>query len=98
MEIHGTNDEVTLWKGDYENSFWGAYLSQQDLVKFWKSGLGLDEYERTKKSSGKIIQHRYWTRCDNTEFRHVEIQGFGHDWPSNIGNSHSTALVIWKFF
>ena len=54
LEIHGTHDPITLWNGDYENTEgWGAYRSQEDVIKFWASGLGLEKYEKTEKRTPK---------------------------------------------
>lgn len=78
LEIHGTHDPITLWNGDYENKEgWGAYRSQEDVIKFWASGLGLEKYEKTEKVvlgvKSKFLHHRCSTKSDHTEFRLVEI-------------------------
>ena len=79
LEIHGTHDPITLWNGDYENKEgWGAYRSQEDIIKFWASGLCLEKYDKTEKFNTvllkrKILHHRCWTESDHTEFRLIEI-------------------------
>ena len=78
LEIHGTHDPVTLWKGDYDGKEgWGAYLSQEDIIKYWAGGLCLEKYDKTETINTalkrKIVHHRCWTESDHTEFRLVEI-------------------------
>ena len=46
FEIHGSNDEVTLWDGDMQNNDgWGAYLSIPDIIDYWSSNNNCTNYE-----------------------------------------------------
>ena len=35
LEIHGTNDNVTLWDGDYNDTYWGPYPGIEEVINFW---------------------------------------------------------------
>ena len=67
LEIHGTNDNVTLWDGDMENEDgWGSYLSIPDIIDYWVETNSCMNSEdiflpNTNISDGSyIINHRYF--------------------------------------
>jgi len=108
MEVHGTGDQTTLWKGDPLNrDGWGAYLGTEAVMDFWVRRLSLEKAKTiglgttvSKEEKNLPIRwHRWWTAADKTEVRLYEIQGGGHDWPSDLGDPQtSTAADIWNFF
>ena len=101
MEIHGTNDAVTLWDGDPENAGgWGAYLSQMDAMNFWvdlyELDLPVEEPVPTLVStspSGRVTQLRWASAKDSTELRLVRIEGGEHVWPGR-----EASQLVWDFF
>ena len=105
LEIHGTNDSVTLWDGDMENNDgWGAYLSTLDAIDYWVSTNECLESEdinlpNTDFSDGSyVINHRYFNCIDNKEVWLYEVVNGGHDWPGSYGNMDINASEeIWSF-
>ena len=92
LEIHGTNDNVTWWNGDMNNSGgWGNYLSTLDGIDYW-----VDVNDCTSSEdinvTGNTINHRYFDCNDNVEVWLYEIVGGGHDWPNY------SSQEIWRFF
>ena len=106
LEIHGTNDSVTLWDGDMENNDgWGAYYSIEDGIELWVETNGCLSSENilipnTSTNDGSyIINHRYFNCNENAEVWLYEVVGGGHDWPGSNGNMDINASVeIWNFF
>ena len=106
LEIHGTNDSVTLWNGDMENNDgWGAYYSIEDGIELWVETNGCLSSENilipnTSTNDGSyIINHRYFNCNENAEVWLYEVVGGGHDWPGSNGNMDINASVeIWNFF
>ena len=41
FEIHGLNDNVTLFEGDANDQFWGPYLGIDSIISFWVNENGL---------------------------------------------------------
>jgi len=106
LEIHGTNDNVTLWEGDMENNDgWGAYLSTLDGINYWVETNQCTESEginlpNTDLSDGSyIIKHRYFECSANNEVWLYEVVNGGHDWPGSYGNMDiDSSVEIWNFF
>jgi polyhydroxybutyrate depolymerase len=106
MEVHGTKDEITLWKGDPENKDgWGAYLGTDEVMAFWVMNLALEESNITELepnptgNPAPIRLHRWSTSLDACEVLLYEIPEGGHVWPPHLGHPDtSTAAVIWDFF
>ena len=93
FEIHGTNDNITLWDGDMENNDgWGAYLSTSATIDFWVEKNGCESSEKFIDPNINLTHHRNFDCLDNTEVWLYEIAGGGHDWP--IYSSEA----IWGFF
>tara|TARA_B100000945_G_scaffold59189_1_gene43988 strand:+ start:387 stop:905 length:519 start_codon:yes stop_codon:yes gene_type:complete len=105
LEIHGTNDNTTLWEGDMENNDgWGAYLSTLDAIDYWVDVNDCQESEdinlpNTDFSDGSyVINHRYYDCAQNNEVWLYEVVNGGHDWPGAYGNMDIDASSeIWKF-
>ena len=106
LEIHGRNDNVTLWDGDMENNDgWGAYYSIEDAIDLWVETNDCTSSENfifpnTNTSDGSyVINHRYFDCSENAEVWLYEIVGGGHDWPGASGNMDIQASEeIWGFF
>lgn len=106
LEIHGTEDDVTLVNGDLENQEgWGPYMPLDDTIQFWVAHNQLNEMdvepvENTDTADGStVVFHRYYSESDSTEVWFYEVEGGGHDWPGAFGNQdiHSSQLA-WQFF
>jgi len=106
LEIHGRNDNVTLWDGDMQNNAgWGAYFGTQDGIDFWVDTNSCMSSENiflpnTNTSDGSyVINHRYFDCSDDAEVWLYEVVGGGHDWPGSSGNMDIEASEeIWNFF
>lgn len=101
MEIHGTNDAVTLWDGDPDDvGGWGAYLSQMEAMELWADVYALDPAEEESvpalaaaSPTGQVTQLRWTSMEDETELRLVRIEGGTHVWPGLAASN-----LIWEFF
>ena len=106
FEIHGNNDNVTLWGGDMQNNDgWGAYYSIEDGIELWVEINNCQNNEETflpntnLNDGSYIINHRYFDCNDNAEVWLYEVVGGGHDWPGSYGNMDINASEeIWSFF
>ena len=106
FEIHGSNDEVTLWDGDMQNNDgWGAYLSIPDIIDYWSGNNNCIDYENiflpnSSLNDGSYIIHRRYFDClDNSEVWLYEIVDGEHDWPGAYGNMDiQSSQEIWNFF
>lgn len=107
MEVHGTEDQVSLWEGDLENAGgWGAYIPVLEAVETWINEAGctdevVEELPLLKESSHQVFLHRWTggepTRVNGkpTEIRLYKIIGGTHCWGEDDMN---TCEEIWKFF
>jgi polyhydroxybutyrate depolymerase len=106
LEIHGNNDNVTLWDGDMQNNDgWGAYYSTEEGINFWIQNNECMQSEdiflpNTNTSDGSyIINHKYFNCNNNAEVWLYEVVWGGHDWPGSSGNMDIEASEeIWSFF
>tara|TARA_B100000809_G_C14852557_1_gene428866 strand:- start:165 stop:710 length:546 start_codon:yes stop_codon:yes gene_type:complete len=106
LEIHGGNDNTTLWDGDMQNNDgWGAYYSIPEGIDFWVETNVCMSSEiillpNTNNNDGSyIINHRYFDCSENAEVWLYEVVGGGHDWPGSSGNMDIDASEeIWNFF
>ena len=106
FEIHGNNDNVTLWDGDMQNNDgWGAYYSTEDGIELWVETNNCQNNEEvflpnTNLGDGSyIINHRYFDCTDNAEVWLYEVINGGHDWPGSYGNMDiNSSEEIWSFF
>ena len=106
LEIHGTADPITHWKGDPDYSEkYGGYMSIEETFDFWVKKNNCTESKIdtlqdvitedgsivvTKKYSGGIDNHQVWL--------YTLVEG-KHDWPGSWGNMDIIASEeIWKFF
>ena len=92
LEIHGTNDNVTLWGGDYNDTYWGPYPGIEEVIDFWVGENDCINNEDIVLQSINTIKHRYFDCNDNAEVWLYEVAGGGHDWPGY------SSQEIWNFF
>jgi len=92
LEIHGTNDNVTLWDGDYNDTYWGPYPGIEEVIDFWVEENDCINNEEIFLQGMNTIKHRYFDCNDNTEVWLYEVVGGGHDWPGY------SSQEIWSFF
>ena len=92
LEIHGTNDNVTLWDGDYNDTYWGPYPGIEEVIDFWVEKNDCINNEDIFLESMNTIKHRYFDCNSNMEVWLYEVIGGGHDWPEY------SSQEIWNFF
>jgi polyhydroxybutyrate depolymerase len=99
FEIHGLNDNVTLFNGNPNDQFWGAYLTIDSIMDFWVSANGLDilnidtlpnlnnnnKYTISYKYSSNNLMNEVWL------YKHKN----GHSWDVDDINVEEE---IWDFF
>ena len=106
LAMNGTDDDVTLFDGDMDNSDgWGAYRPVPEVIELWAdimetSILRSSTLPDTAPGDGSIIEfdrHRSGTHpCELWFYR---VVGGGHDWPGQDGNMDIDATrEIWDFF
>ena len=92
LEIHGTNDNVTLWDGDYNDTYWGPYPGIEEVIDFWVEENDCINNEEIFLQGMNTLKHRYFDCNDNAEVWLYEVAGGGHDWPGY------SSQEIWNFF
>lgn len=99
FEIHGVNDNVTLFNGNPNDQFWGPYLAIDSIMDFWVSANGLDilnidtlpnlnnnnKYTISYKYSSNNLMNEVWL------YKHKN----GHSWDVDDINVEEE---IWDFF
>ena len=106
FEIHGDNDDITLWEGDLDNSDgYGAYLPVLDTFDFWVqqnecSTNSILELPNTVSSDNSTVTSiKFTDGTNNNEVWLYRVNNGGHDWPGNSGNMDINASAeIWDFF
>jgi len=106
LEIHGTTDPITHWKGDPDYSEkYGGYLSIEETVDFWVKKnkctlLSIDTLQDINIKDGSIVvTKKYAGGIDNHQVWLYTLVGGKHDWPGSWGNMDIIASEeIWKFF
>lgn len=105
MEIHGTEDNVTNYNGDANDTFWGPYPGQEEVIDFWVQNNDCQMLEsgylpNTATNDGsEVFVEKYSSSTTNTHIWFYKIEGGGHDWPGSGGNMDiDSAEEIWKFF
>ena len=91
LAISGTDDPVTLYAGDRENSGgWGSYAGQPETVKFWVDQMRLQKTgSQTLNNSHQplffadstVICERHSSADNDVEMLFYRVDGGGHDWP-----------------
>ena len=106
LEIHGTDDDVSLYGGDLENmDGWGSYPSTPDAMAFFVNmfGLSLQETGNFPDEVGwdeSTVDFQKWGlegACPQVWL--YTVNGGGHSWPGAWGNQDINAsFEAWQFF
>ena len=106
LEIHGTDDDVSLYEGDLENvDGWGSYPSTPDAMAFFVNlfGISLQEsgtFPDTAPWDESTVDYQKWGvegACPQVWL--YTVQGGGHSWPGAWGNQDIDASYeAWQFF
>ena len=104
FEVHGTNDEVSLFNGDMENSGgWGPYPDLPATIAFWVelNGLTLKQSSYLPNSaandSSHIIFDRYWSETQDNEVWFYRVVDGGHHWPGVQFDWWRNPMAWWYF-
>lgn len=106
FEIHGTDDDITLWMGDpnYSEKY-GAYIGTQTVVDFWIKKNECSETVRelltdiNKSDNSFIVAEKNINHSTNNQVWLYTLVGGKHDWPGAWGNMDIVASEeIWNFF
>jgi len=88
FEIHGTNDNISYFDGDMENTAgWGAYYGLPKTIEFWVTKHDLNKKEEiqltsiSKGDKNDIIFERYWSEEKLEEVWFYKVIDGGHIWP-----------------
>tara|TARA_B100000029_G_scaffold301811_1_gene294681 strand:- start:548 stop:1804 length:1257 start_codon:yes stop_codon:yes gene_type:complete len=92
LEIHGTNDNITLWDGNPNDNYWGPYPGVEDVIDFWIENNSCSSNENILLTEMNTVKHRYFDCIDNSEVWLYEVINGGHDWPDYASDE------IWNFF
>ena len=106
FETHGTEDDVTYYEGDPDNSDgWGAYLDIPSTIDYFVNQNNLTDMSFTElpnlnPNDGSVIEsYVYSSPNSNNEVWLYKVIGGGHDWPGAYGNMDvNISEEIWKFF
>ena len=106
LEIHGTDDDVSLYEGDLKNvDGWGSYPSTPDAMSFFVDlfGLALEESGNFPDVVGwdeSTVDYQKWGldgSCPQVWL--YTVNGGGHSWPGVWGNQDIEASrEAWEFF
>ena len=104
FEIHGTNDNMTLWGGD-AFYYYGAYVGVETTFEFWSqmnvtTESIIDTLPNLNTQDGSyVISHKNINGINNNEVWLYEVVNGGHHWPGAYGNMDISASdEIWVFF
>ena len=102
LEIHGTEDRVSEWSGDLDNTGgWGAYLPVPVAIDYWiaRNHCSHEEVERVESLQGDkghpIVKHRYSGGPTGCEVWLYEVVGGVHSWHTD---DLDTGEEVWQFF
>lgn len=102
MEIHGTEDRVSEWMGDMDNTGgWGAYLPVPVAIGYWiaKNRCTNEVTERVMSLLGNgghhVIKHRYTSPSTGCDVWLYEVVGGVHSWHTG---DIDTGEEVWQFF
>ena len=105
MEIHGTQDNVTYYNGDQNDTFWGPYPGQEEVINFWVQNNDCEMIESgylpniSPNDGSEVFVEKYSSSTTNSHVWLYKVEGGGHDWPGAFGNMDiDSAEEIWKFF
>ena len=99
IEIHGDNDDVTLFEGDTNDQFWGPYLSIDSIINLWVNINGLSDL--TIDTITNINANDKFT----TSYKYTSSNGFNEFWLYKHKDGHSWSVddiiveeEVWSFF
>ena len=106
LEIHGTNDDITYYDGDYYNADgWGAYPSIPETIGFFADMYAIDlessgNFTNTSTKDGSTVSFEKYGDDDScSKVWLYTVNGGGHDWPGAFGNMDIHASEeAWMFF
>jgi len=106
LEIHGTQDNVTYFDGDYSNQDgWGAYPSIPATIDFYVEMYSLElnsigNFPNTVQNDGSTVGFEKYGDDDSCyKVWLYTVNGGGHDWPGAYGNMDINASrEAWLFF
>lgn len=99
FEIHGVNDNVTLFNGDSNDQFWGPYLGIESIINYWTelnnlNNISIDTLPNLNNNNKFTISYKY-TSKDSDEKVWLYKHKDGHSW--NVDDI-DVAQEIWSFF
>ena len=97
---HGTNDNVTYYEGDINDTYWGPYLSVDSVLSIHISNLMLDNVaidtlENINNNQRVTIRYKYSSDANYKEVWLYKYLNGGHSWNSD---DYSIEEEIWGFF
>ena len=109
LEIHGTNDNISWWDGDPNDSGgWGPYIGVDPAVQLWVefnncTSTFIDTLPNINTSDGTFVISEKYTDCiNNNEVWLYKVINGGHDWPGSSGGNQVNDLIasnlVWEFF
>jgi len=106
FETHGTDDQITLYRGDpHYSEIYGAYLGVEEIKAYWveKNGCtqsatyALPDTDTTDGS--RVVREIYSSASSSQQVWLYKLVGGKHDWPGSWGNMDLLiSEEIWKFF
>ncbi|MBH76544.1 MAG: esterase [Flavobacteriales bacterium] len=99
FELHGTNDNVTLFEGDSNDQFWGPYLGIDSIINYWTDlneleYLNIDTLPNFNNNNKFVISYKYFSKQNDKKvwlYKHKS----GHSWDVD---DIVVAEEIWGFF
>lgn len=100
FETHGLNDNITLYEGDANDTFWGPYLGMDTIISFWTSqnmlsDLVIDTFPNLNNPNKITISYKYSSPNSNNQvwlYTHRSGHNWGDDGDMVVQNE------IWDFF
>jgi polyhydroxybutyrate depolymerase len=99
FEIHGDNDDVSLFEGDPNDQFWGPYLGIDSIVNIWTDinnliELSIDTLPNINNNNKYTISYKYSSPGISEQvwlYKHKD----GHSWDVD---DISVEQEVWSFF
>lgn len=104
MEVHGTNDKISLWKGDPTNAGgWGSYLSVPVAISYLvaTNKCTHEVTEHLPRLRNEVILHKFmgglpaWEGGPEVEVWLYEVIQGDHSWATI---DMDTETEVWNFF
>jgi len=106
LEIHGTQDNVTYYDGDYNNQDgWGAYPSIPATIDFFVDLYDIElnatgNFPNIASNDGSTVSfEKFGIDEECAKVWLYTVNGGGHDWPGAYGNMDiDSSREAWLFF